>query len=405
MRLFIKIVFLLYTIIAYNIDEDESLLSIYTNEYGINIYECPKGYGRDNINTTKCYKCSDKNETLENGLCKKKDSFLKNSDQNDNYYYSKCENYCINGKCMIIFDYPNPSFPWCDCYRGYFGKYCQNSAQNTVKMNLNNIFGIDAGTKKIIKNFDNFFSLNASPSSILETYQAISEFKSIIDFFDNPFETLVKNSFSKILSGTVGAIIEKTPLSNFNGINNFFGIIIDIGIDLLFRRLRNLDETKLKLSSDLNNYAEINKKRGINVIKEGYYIKKVERDYLNRILYISEKIKRNNISFYGWSEDYNKKCRNLDIWNNYNDFVMVITEIMDVEKRKYFEEPCMKKIYTLKDNINVEEICMKKLQINKKINDNTCYYNKKSKKSENSNFFLRVTFWNYFLFLIFVFKF
>jgi hypothetical protein len=85
---------------------------------------------------------------------------------------------------------------------------------------------------------------------------------------------------------------------------------------------------------------------------------------------------------------------------------MVITEIMDVEKRKYFEEPCKKKIYTLKGNINVEEICMKKLQINKTIiNDNTCYYNKKSKKSENSNFFLRVTFWNYFLFLIFVFKF
>ena len=164
-------------------------------------------------------------------VCKKKDSFFKNSDQNEDYYYSKCENYCINGKCMIIFDYPNPSFPWCDCYRGYFGKYCQNSAQNTVKMNLNSIFGIDAGTKKIIKNFDNFFSLNASPSSILETYQAISEFKSIIVFFDNPLETLIKNSFSKILSGTVGKIIDKTPLSHFDGINDFFGIIIDIGIE------------------------------------------------------------------------------------------------------------------------------------------------------------------------------
>ena len=68
MRLYIKIVFLLYTIIAYNIDEDESLLSVYTNEYGINVYECPKGYGKENVNSTKCYKCSDKNETLENGL-------------------------------------------------------------------------------------------------------------------------------------------------------------------------------------------------------------------------------------------------------------------------------------------------------------------------------------------------
>lgn len=169
-----------------------------------------------------------------------------------------------------------------------------------------------------------------------------------------------------------------------------------------------MNETNLNLSSDLNNYAEINEGRGIKVIKEGYYIKKVERDYLNRILYISEKIKRNNISFYGWSDDYNKKCRNLNIWNNYDDFVMVITEIMDVEKRKYFEEPCMKKIYTLKDNINVEEICMKKLEINQKIiNNNECYYKKKSekKKSENSNSFLRITIWNYFLFLIFVFKF
>ena len=54
---------------------------------------------------------------------------------------------------------------------------------------------------------------------------------------------------------------------------------------------------------------------------------------------------------------------------------------MDVEKRKYFEEPCMKKIYTLKDNINVEEICMKKLEINQKIiNNNECYYKKKSEK-------------------------
>ena len=143
----------------------------------------------------------------------------------------------------------------------------------------------------------------------------------------------------------------------------------------------------------IEQFAEINRYRGIKVLQEGYYTKYVARDKLLKILYISEVIKAHNISFYDWPEKYNKKCREHSFWNNYDQFAMVITEVTSNDFRDIFPNPCLKKIYTLKDNINVEEKCLDLLKISKDSFDKQkkkCYYYPNNSKNNEKNLSLKI---------------
>lgn len=67
---------------------------------------------------------------------------------------------------------------------------------------------------------------------------------------------------------------------------------------------------------------------------------------------------------------------------------MVITEVTSNDFREIFPNPCLKKIYTLKDNINVEEKCLDLLNISKDSFDKQkkkCYYYPKNIKNDDED--------------------
>ena len=188
---------------------------------------------------------------------------------------------------------------------------------------------------------------------------------------------MIHNTFGQIFSKTVKKLLNLTPLKKYEGITNFFGSLVNVIIDIFTRRLRNLEETQEELNLTIEQYAEINRYRGIKVLQEGYYTRKVDRDKLFKILYVAEVAKAENISFYDWPEKYNKKCREHSFWKGYEKYAIVITEITNTELREVFPNPCLKKIYTLDDNINVEEKCLELLKISKDSFDQQkrkCYY-------------------------------
>ena len=79
----------------------------------------------------------------------------------------------------------------------------------------------------------------------------------------------------------------------------------------LLRRLRNLEETQEELNLTIEQYAEINRYRGIKVLQEGYYTRKVDRDKLFKILYVAEVAKAENIYFMIGLKNFIKNVENI----------------------------------------------------------------------------------------------
>lgn len=288
---------------------------------------------------------------------------------------------CVHGHCFLMVEALSENWAYCECDEGFYGSDCQYTYGQSLKLNLKSTFFIDIEKGTVLDKINDFFNYNIIPKTIEEIYEVISMGKNLIDFYTNHIQTLLHNTFGEILSKTVKNLLLLTPLKKYDGIINFFGTVSNVIIDLFTRRLRNLGETQEELNLVMEQFSEINRFRGVKVLQEGIYLKKVERDKLLKILYISELIKADNISFYDWPEKYNKKCREHSFWNKYDKFAMVITEVTSDDFREIFQNPCLKKIYTLKDNINVEEKCLELLHILKDSFDTQekkCYYNPKN---------------------------
>lgn len=387
---------------------DERLLSIYLDEKGNKHYECLENNKLNNklIIDKKTYKLIfDKNTTQEefNSLI-----------IDDKYSPNPCETLkCDHGFCFLMVERYTDNWAYCECDKGYYGKYCQFTQGESLKYNLNSTFFIDVDKRSVTDKINDFFQYNIIPKTIGEIYEVISIAKDIVEFYTKPVQTLIHNTFGQIFSKTVKKLLNLTPLKKYEGITNFFGSLVNVIIDIFTRRLRNLEETQEELNLTIEQYAEINRYRGIKVLQEGYYTRKVDRDKLFKILYVAEVAKAENISFYDWPEKYNKKCREHSFWKGYEKYAIVITEITNTELREVFPNPCLKKIYTLDDNINVEEKCLELLKISKDSFDQQkrkCYYYPKNvinnddeniQKIETSSKFIKKSYIIFLIFLLF----
>ena len=229
---------------------------------------------------------------------------------NNKNAWAPCENLtCVHGFCFLMVERYWDNWAYCECDKGYYGKFCQYTYGESLKINLNSSFSIDIEKRRVLDKINDFFKYNIIPETIAEIYEVISYAQNAIDYYTNPIQSLIKNTFGEIFSKTVKQLLLLTPLKKYDGIINFFGSLANVIIDLFSRRLRNLEDTQEELNLVIEQFAEINRFRGVKVLQEGYYTRKVDRDKLFKILYVSEVIKAENISFYDWPEKYNKKCR------------------------------------------------------------------------------------------------
>lgn len=235
--LFIIIFTLPTSIISHDLD-DHRLLNIYIDENGTERYEYPKYNNINNkliINKDK-YKYSFNKNMTEKEI----DIIINNKNA-----WAPCENLtCVHGFCFLMVERYRDNWAYCECDKGYYGKFCQYTYGESLKINLNSSFSIDIEKRRVLDKIKDFFKYNIIPETIAEIYEVISYAQNAIDYYTNPIQSLIKNTFGEIFSKTVKQLLLLTPLKKYDGIINFFGSLANVIIDLFSRRLRNLEETQ-----------------------------------------------------------------------------------------------------------------------------------------------------------------
>ena len=251
---------------------------------------------------------------------------------------------------------------------------CKKKCVDILKSDIKDITGLDPDN---IQSSDSltFFDFYGAKTRLTELYRLYRRMKDFEEFVNHPVKKVIKTALTKVIDKTVGALIDDIPLGKFSGITDFFGFFVDIGLDFILSKFRNLEEAQEEAENNLKKYVLINGDRAVKKIRnseKGFS----EKDQFGDTFYEVEIVKKSDINFPGWNKNDVNKCLNMDFLDSGEIFVNVKTKAIG-EFEKKINNKCANRYYMLSLGLDLENECADFLGIEKKdmlgSNSEYCY--------------------------------